>query len=141
MTRRYTEFKKGAAQLNVNVFTDAVGSRIILTYKDEAKETPVPPLAAVASLPIKGGGAGRAAASEATATPVGTTPIDVTSNKGSATVNYAGKQYTFPQRGLLPDQEPRQRSHDGRVFRQAHSFQQDAIADLDEGRLLVWRLV
>jgi len=94
-TRRYTEFKKGAAQLDVNIFTDAVGSRIILRYKDEASERPAPPLAAVASLPIKGGGAGKVAASETTATPVGTTPIDVTSNKGSAAINYNGKPYTF----------------------------------------------
>jgi hypothetical protein len=94
-TRRYTEFKKGAAQLSVNVFTDAVGSRIILTYKDEAKESPVPPLAAVATLPIKKGGGDKTPASDTTAAPVGTMPIDVTRNKGSATVSYAGKQYTF----------------------------------------------
>jgi hypothetical protein len=94
-TRRYTEFKKGAAQLSVNIFTDAVGSRIILEYQDEASQRPVPPLAAVASLPIKGGGAGKVAASEATGTPAGTTPIDVTSNKGSAAINYNGRPYTF----------------------------------------------
>jgi hypothetical protein len=94
-TRRYTEFRKGAAQLDVNIFTDAVGSRIILRYKDEANERPVPPLAAVASLPIQGGGAGKVAANETTASPIGTTPIDVTSNKGSAAINYNGKPYTF----------------------------------------------
>jgi hypothetical protein len=95
-SRRYTEFKKGSAQLSVNVFSDPIGSRIILTYKDDAKEATVQPLAAVASLPIRGGGAGNAAPSETTVTPAGATPIDVTSNKGSATVSYAGKQYTFP---------------------------------------------
>jgi hypothetical protein len=93
-TRRYTEFKKGSAQLNVNVFTDAVGSRVILTYKDETREPTVPPLAAVALLPIKVGAA-KDAESEATAAPVGATPIDVTNNKGSASISYAGKQYTF----------------------------------------------
>ena len=94
-TRRYTEFKSGAAELSVNVFTDAVGSRIILTYKDAAQAAPVPPLAAVASLPIKLGGASAAAAGANPATNTAATPIDVTSNKGSATVIYAGKQYTF----------------------------------------------
>jgi hypothetical protein len=94
-TRRYTEFKKSAAQLSINIFTDAVGSRIILEYKDEASQRPAPPLAAVASLPIKGGGVGKVAASESTATPVGTTPIDVTSNKGSAAINYNGRPYNF----------------------------------------------
>jgi hypothetical protein len=94
-TRRYTEFKKGTVQLSVNVFTHEIGSRIILEYKDEAKEKPVPPLAAVASLPIKSSGAGKTATSDVAATPVGTTPIDVASNKGSAIVSYAGKQYTF----------------------------------------------
>lgn len=94
-TRRYTEFKKGSAQLSVNVFTEPIGSRIILSYKDDAKEATVPPLAAVASLPIRGGGAGDSTPSETTVTPAGATPIDVTSNKGSAAVSYAGKQYTF----------------------------------------------
>jgi hypothetical protein len=56
----------------------------------------VPPLAAVASLPIKNpGSAGKGVANDVAAAPVGTTPIDVASNKGSATVSYAGKQYTF----------------------------------------------
>jgi len=78
------------------VFTDAVGSRIVLTYKDEAKESPVPPLAAVASLPIKNSGKATTATGEAGTPSVGATPIDVAHNKGSATVSYAGKQYTFP---------------------------------------------
>lgn len=94
-TRRYTELKKGVTQLNINVFKDAVGSRIILTYQDETKEKPVPPLAAVASLPLKGGAAAADAGNGAAAEPAGTTPIDVTSNKGAASVTYAGKQYTF----------------------------------------------
>ncbi|MEX2138609.1 MAG: hypothetical protein WD894_05070 [Pirellulales bacterium] len=94
-TRRYTEFRKGAAELSVNVFSDDVGSRIVLTYADNAKEPPVRPLPAVASLPIKGGGADKPATSETTAVPVDATPIDVTKNKGSATVSYAGKQYKF----------------------------------------------
>ena len=96
--RKYTEFKKGSAQFSVNIFTDAVGSRIILEYKDDSKKKAAPALAAVASLPLKGataeptptgGSPGTAAA------PAGGTPVDVTSNKGSATVNYNGKQYVF----------------------------------------------
>lgn len=94
-SRRYTEFSKGSAQLSVNVFTHAVGSRIVLTFKDEAKESSVPPLASVASLPINSGGSGRTATSETTATPVGTMPIDVTSNKGSATVSHGKQKHTF----------------------------------------------
>jgi len=97
--RRYTEFKKGTVQLSVNVFTDEVGSRIVLEHKDEAKEKLAPPLAAVASLPIKNfRGADKTGTNEATAAPVGTTgttAIDVASNKGSAIISYAGKQYTF----------------------------------------------
>lgn len=93
-TRRYTEFKNGAALFSVNVFTDAVGSRIILSLKDPANEKPVPPLAAVASLPIKGGLPGTTAAGEA-ATSATATPIDVSTNKGTATVDYNGKKYTL----------------------------------------------
>src|SRR5262245_18232874 len=94
-SRRYTEFKKATAELDVNVFSDAVGSRIVLTYKDASKELPVPPLAPVASLPIKSGGGDNAATSATTANPVGTISIDSTRNKGSASVSYAGKQFTF----------------------------------------------
>jgi len=101
-TRKYTEFKSGTAEFSVNVFADAVGSRIVLEYKDAAKETPVPPLAAVASLPIKGGGSSPTAsgstASGASANPAtvaAATPIDVTANKGSAIVDYNGKKYTL----------------------------------------------
>jgi hypothetical protein len=95
-TRRYTEFKRGLVQLNVNVFTDAVGSRIILTYKDPAAERPVPPLAAVASLPIGSGGKKNEAAGQTAAAIAGAAPVDVTQNKGSATVTYAGQRFTFP---------------------------------------------
>lgn len=101
-TRRYTEFKSGTAEFSVNVFTDAVGSRVILSYKDAAKEKPVPPLAAVAALPIKGGGSNPTASGASTsgtsaspATNAAATPIDVTTNKGSATVDYNGKKYTL----------------------------------------------
>jgi hypothetical protein len=95
-TRRYTEFKKGTVQLSVNVFTHEVGSRIILEYKDETPEKSAPPLAAVASLPIKNSaGAAKGATSEAAPPAADATPIVVTTNKGSASINYAGKQYTF----------------------------------------------
>jgi hypothetical protein len=94
-SRKYTEFKKGPVLVSVNIFTDPVGSRIILEYKDESRKTTVPALAAVASLPLKGITAEPASAGGSPAAPVGGSPVDVTSNKGSATVNYNGKQYTF----------------------------------------------
>jgi hypothetical protein len=94
-SRKYTEFKKGTVELSVNIFTDAVGSRIVLEYKDDGKKPVVRPLAAVASLPFKAGGAETAPTGGAAMTPSSATPIEVTSNKGSATVNYNGKQYVF----------------------------------------------
>lgn len=95
-SRKYTEFKKGSAQVSVNIFTDAVGSRIILEYKDDSKKTTAAPLPVVASLPFKVGGAESAPTGGTTpAAPSGGTPVDVTGNKGSATVNYNGKQYVL----------------------------------------------
>jgi len=95
-TRRYTKFKKGSAELSVNIFTDKVGSRIILSYKDSRKEAAVPPLAVVASLSIKNpGSADTPKAGGPAAAPVAKTRINVVSNKGVATATYRDKKYTF----------------------------------------------
>jgi hypothetical protein len=96
-TRRYTKFKKGSVELSVNIFKDKVGSRIILRYDDQRKETLVPPLAAVVSLPIKNPGtADEPKASEPAIAPIAKKPINVLSNKGSTVVNYGDKKYAFP---------------------------------------------
>ncbi|MEQ8790901.1 MAG: hypothetical protein RIC55_31855 [Pirellulaceae bacterium] len=90
-TRRYTEFSQGTIQLSVNVFTDDVGSRIVLGYENSQKQSAVKPLPAVASLPLTIPGV-----AETPTEPVATTPVDVAGNKGSAVVKFGGKQYTFP---------------------------------------------
>jgi hypothetical protein len=66
-----------------------------LAYKDNAVQKSAPPLAAVVSLPIKGGGSGNKNGTVETEVPADATPVDITGNKGSASVNYVGKQYTF----------------------------------------------
>ncbi len=94
--RRYTEFKKGPLKVSVNVFTHEIGSRIVLGYEDQQGEPPVAPLPAVASLPIgKSGGAEEDMADETAAAPAAKTAIDVTGNKGSATVSHGSAKYTF----------------------------------------------
>ncbi len=89
-SRNYTEFKRRNVELSVNIFSDAVGSRIILEYGDGKKDPVLPPLPEVAlsnpSSPVAGGTGGIAS---------GTTPIDVSRNRGSATVNLNGERYVF----------------------------------------------
>lgn len=94
-SRNYTEFKRGEIELSVNIFTDPVGTRIVLEYDDGKKDPVLPPLPEVALTNSKGrspaamqaGGAGAAA------TPM--EQIDVASNKGSATVTLGGERYVF----------------------------------------------
>lgn len=99
-SRNYTEFKRRSVELSVNVFTDQVGSRIILEYDDGKKDPIVPPLPEVplaktnpsvaSNLGLSDSnrsGAGAAATSAA--------QIDVASNKGSATVTLDGQRYVF----------------------------------------------
>lgn len=93
--RQYSEFKKGTTQVSVNVFSDPVGSRVVLEHEDSAKEPVRPPLPAVVSLSIGKLQSIDKNAPNAPTTAPGATPVDVTSNKGSATVVYNGKQYTF----------------------------------------------
>lgn len=93
--RQYSEFKKGTTEVSVNVFTDPVGSRVVLEHKDSAKEPVKPPLPAVVALSIGKHQSIDKNAPNAPTTAPNATPVDVTTNKGSATVVYNGKQYTF----------------------------------------------
>ncbi len=103
-SRMYTEFKKGSAKVSVNVFTDAVGSRSVVEFKDKKNEPRVAPLPPVASLPIEL--AGEEASQQVssgvrkTGAPIAAeeklTPVDVTRNQGKAVVTFGGKKYVFP---------------------------------------------
>jgi len=89
--RRYTEFKKGRMEVGVNVFSDAVGSRIILIYENETKEPVIPPLPPVAGGPAGGMVAAEGAAQQATPK----VAIDVSKNRGTASIVVGGKTSTF----------------------------------------------
>jgi hypothetical protein len=89
--RRYTEFKKGRVEVGVNVFSDAVGSRIILSYENEAKEAVVPPLPPVAGQ-LTGGMVSTEEAAQQTTPKVA---IDVAANQGTASIEIGGKTSTF----------------------------------------------
>jgi hypothetical protein len=94
--RRYTEFQRGGEKLSVNVFAHEIGSRIILTYETTAKEQAVPPLAEVsADSPFAKLARKTGLASGPAASPVATTPIQVTKNTGSATFTLGAKKYSF----------------------------------------------
>jgi hypothetical protein len=94
-TRRYTEFASGTVKLSVNVFSDDVGSRIILTHEDARKPAAVAPLPAVASLSLKLPGNPDAPAT-GDAPAATRTPIDVAKNKGSITVTFGDEKLSFP---------------------------------------------
>lgn len=83
--RRYTEFKRGADELSVNIFEHEVGSRIILTYESDAKEPVVPPLPAQPGEPT----------GDAPAEANSNVAIDVSKNTGTSTVVLGAKKYTF----------------------------------------------
>lgn len=91
--RRYTEFKRGPITLSVNIFSDEVGSRIILGYENPAKEAAVAPLPAVAGIATKDAAPDSpgAASDESQAK----TAVDVSKNSGSATVTLGRKKYVF----------------------------------------------
>lgn len=94
--RRYTEFQKGPIELSVNIFSHAFGSRAILDYENDQPEPRLPALPAVASLPISNPGESAESASDDLAeTPPARTPINVTNNRGSASVTYGNRKYTF----------------------------------------------
>ncbi|BBO32318.1 hypothetical protein PLANPX_1930 [Lacipirellula parvula] len=89
--RRYTEFKKGRIEVGVNVFSDAVGSRIILSYENETKEPVVPPLPPVEGQPA----GGMVAAQEPTLAAVPKTTVDVSANRGAASIVIDSTTSTF----------------------------------------------
>jgi len=92
--RRYTEFKRGPITLSVNIFSHEVGSRIILGYEDERQEPTVPPLPAVAAIPLVGGrepAGGANPAVPATEKQV----VDVLTNAGIATVIQGRNRHVF----------------------------------------------
>lgn len=89
--RRYTEFKKGRVEVGVNVFSDAVGSRIILSYENETKEPVIPPLPPVAGELAGGMVAAEGAAQQATPK----VAIDASANRGAASIVIGGKTSTF----------------------------------------------
>lgn len=100
-TRRYTEFKKGSIEVSVNVFEHEIGSRLVLEYEDQRGEPKVPPLAAVASLPIKnpgdptGSGMTEDLAEDLAEHAVARTSINVIRNTGKAIVQCGNKRYSF----------------------------------------------
>ncbi len=110
-TRRYTEFKKGSVEVSVNVFTDPVGSRVVLEHESSApgkRVAPLPPVTSLAEYLPKasesGGAAAEAAAALArhpsspesqAAAVAARRPVDATRNTGSATFQYGDRPYTF----------------------------------------------
>lgn len=89
--RRYTEFKKGRIEVGVNIFSDAVGSRIILDYENEAKVTVIPPLPPVDDVPASGMIAKEGAAPNLPPK----VAVDVSANRGTASIVVGGKTSTF----------------------------------------------
>ena len=90
--RKYTEFTRGQEVVGVNVFTDEVGSRIVLDYESETKETVVPPLPDPHAALTK-----TTAGNDAppTAAPEPVRIVDISKNKGTATITLEGKKYTL----------------------------------------------
>ena len=78
--------------MGVNVFTDEVGSRIVLDYESETKETVVPPLPDPHAALTK-----TTAGNDAppTAAPEPVRIVDISKNKGTATITLEGKKYTL----------------------------------------------
>jgi hypothetical protein len=104
--RRYTEFQRGSEKLSVNVFSHEIGSRIVLTYETKSKEPTAPPLAEVsADSPFAKLTQKTAAPDSANASPVATTPIEVTKNVGSATFTLGAKKYSFKHAAAYRSQQ------------------------------------
>ena len=75
----------------MNIFSDVVGSRIILDYENEAKEPVVPPLPPVDDVPASG------MVAEGGATPnlPAKVAVDVSANRGTASIVVGGTTSTF----------------------------------------------
>ncbi len=96
--RRYTEFRKGAVTVSVNIFSDEVGSRIILGYENPAKEKTGPPLPVVASSRPNKPGVDPDGDGDGDPVPETTTEkvaVDISTNKGSATVTQGEDKFVF----------------------------------------------
>lgn len=93
--RRYTEFKRGPITVSVNIFSDEVGARIILGYEDDRKEPIVPPLAAVASVPVVKPGSEPIGGASPNVPPTAKQAVDVSTNAGTATVIQGRDRYVF----------------------------------------------
>jgi len=100
-SRQYTEFKKGAVEVSVNVFSHEDGSRSVLVYEDlQSPIVPLLPEPATLSLGNTEEEAELADASEAgdlaAESGLASTPINVSNNQGKAVAKYGAKTYTFP---------------------------------------------
>ncbi|MEM9354495.1 MAG: hypothetical protein AAGA92_15930, partial [Planctomycetota bacterium] len=109
--RNYTEFKKGPVEVSINVFSDPVGSRVILEHESPVaakRAAPLPPVASLTDFLPKDSSGGSAAAEAAAtltrhpsspesqaAAVAARRPADVTRNSGSATFQYGDRPYTF----------------------------------------------
>lgn len=103
--RRYTEFKKGAVTVSVNIFEHEDGSRIILEYENPPKEKSGPPLPAVASN-RPGKPMGQSSGDEDAVPPTAEkTPVDVSANKGSATVTTGNDKFVFKHVAAFQNKE------------------------------------
>ncbi|MBI3469280.1 MAG: hypothetical protein HY000_40265 [Planctomycetes bacterium] len=91
--RRYTEFKRGPITVSVNIFSDEVGSRIILEYEDDRREPIVPPLPTVAA--ASPSGPGRVPTPGGAPDEPAKVAVDVSTNTGSATVIQGRNRHVF----------------------------------------------
>jgi hypothetical protein len=94
--RRYTEFRKNGITVSVNIFSDDVGARIILGYENPSKEKVVPPLPRVAaSTPLTPDGEPAPEGDPASGGSTAKTSVDVSKNKGTATITLGAEKYVF----------------------------------------------
>ncbi len=95
---QYTELKKGPITLIVKSYEDEVGSRTHIGYKNEQKERPVPPLKHV-PLAMKGEepsqGNTTSTGPSKPKIPAGGIPVDVSRNKGKATIKLGNKTWVL----------------------------------------------
>lgn len=89
-TRNYTEFQRGGVELSVNIFTDEVGSRIILEYDDGKKDPVLPPLEEITL-----DGKALSSPAEASQVTAESRPVDVSNNQGSASITLGKETYSF----------------------------------------------
>ena len=94
--RRYTEFRRGSIEVGVNIFSDDVGSRIILGYENDAKEPVVPPLDGVVSVAAnerasESSGENQNNGSKTSAK----VAVNVSKNSGSVAVVLGAKEFIF----------------------------------------------